>query len=133
MYLPLCRERGFERVGPLFPRYLFIRFDVGADQWRRIYRTRGIAGLIGIAVDRPTPVPVGIVEGLIGRTSTCRIVDDPGYAEVKPGDCGQIVEGPWAGWSGICTVRARDRVALLLSVFGREQVVDCPRFAVIAA
>jgi len=131
--LPLVRARRVEHVGPLFPGYLFVRFDPGKDQWRRIYRTSGIAGLIGAAVDRPTPVPEGVVEDLARRMAPNRIVDDQGHAAIGAGDQATVLEGPWAGWAGICTLSSRERVRLLLSVFGREAEVDFPRYAVVAA
>lgn len=52
-YLPMCqqlvRPRGQpERVVPLpfFPRYLFVRVDVGAPRWTKLYSTRGVCGVM---------------------------------------------------------------------------------------
>jgi transcriptional antiterminator RfaH len=84
-YLPLHLERWTSRpseasVVPLFRGYVFVQFDPFRDQWRRIYRARGIAGLIGVTTDRPAPLGNGIIDELISRASPRRIVDDPGSA-----------------------------------------------------
>jgi hypothetical protein len=79
----------------------------------RIYRSRGIAGLIGEATDRPTPIAIGIIEELIGRTSPRRIVDDPGSAPFpNPG-------ADRRHWQDITHQPARMREELLLRLFGR--------------
>ncbi len=75
--IALC---AFGITSTYFRGYVFVRFDPTSDQWRRIHRSRGIAGLIGVTTDRPTALGIGIVEELIARTSPRRIVDDPGSA-----------------------------------------------------
>jgi transcriptional antiterminator RfaH len=143
VYLPLHLDRRFERdagqaiIGPLFPRYLFVQFNPSRDQWRRIYRSRGIAGLIAVTTDKPIPVPIGIIEHLQARTSARRVVDDPGEhpeaSRIRVGATGTVLGGPWAGWTGICTLSRRDRLTLLLSLFGRQVPVSLRHDQVIAA
>src|SRR5690349_3057043 len=49
---------------PLFPRYLFVNFDIERERWLSIYSTFGVARLF--AQDgRPLAVPRGIVEALL--------------------------------------------------------------------
>lgn len=119
VYLPLHLDRRFERhaghanVVPLFTGYLFVEFSAAEDQWRRIYKARGISGLIGEATERPTPVAHGVVEELIARTSPRRIVDDPGSAPFPdPAPTRQH-------WQNITALSAGARNALLLRLFGR--------------
>src|ERR1041385_5933087 len=51
-YLPryLKRRRHARRVdvvaAPLFPRYLFVEFDMGVQRWRSIYSTIGVSRLV---------------------------------------------------------------------------------------
>jgi hypothetical protein len=117
-YLPLHLQRGFgarpeAHVVPLFPRYILIQFDPAVDQWRRIYRVRGIAELIGVANDRPTPLGIGVVEELIARTSPRRIVDDPGSASFPDPAV------PRQHWQNLTRLSARARGELLMRLFGR--------------
>ncbi len=66
VYLPLhldrrfVHEAGHGHIGPMFPRYLFISLDLARDQWRRIYRSRGLAGLIGATTDRTARLRSGL-------------------------------------------------------------------------
>jgi transcriptional antiterminator RfaH len=124
VYLPLHLDRRFVRevghghIGPMFPRYLFISLDLARDQWRRIYRSRGIAGLIGEATDRPTPLGIGVVEELIGRTSPRRIVDDPGSAAFPDPTASR------QHWRNLTALSGKARSELLLRLFGRDTVLE---------
>jgi hypothetical protein len=81
-------------------------------EWRRISRTRGIAGLIGDATDRPSPLGIGIVEELIARTSPRRIVDDPGSASFpNPAVSRQH-------WQNLTGLSGNARSELLMRLFG---------------
>ncbi len=117
VFLPLHLERGVRpgetHIVPLFRGYLLVSFDTSTDQWRRIYRARGIAGLIGPTTDRPTPIPVGVIEELLGRTSTRRIVDDPGCDP-------PLVAIERTHWADMTNLSAKARGELLLRLFGRE-------------
>ncbi len=130
-YLPLHLDRQagrIDRIEPLFGRYLFVRFDADTDPWGKIRSTRGIQGLICHALGRPTPLPHGIVENLIERTSPRRIVDDPGVVRgvvyLAAGARGRVVEGPFQGWEGLCTLSGSNRVRLLLEMFGSRREVE---------
>lgn len=120
VFLPLHLERWPTRpsvatIGPLFRSYLFVQFDPAADQWLRIYRAKGIAGIIGQTTDRPTPIGEGIIEELLGRTSTRRIVDDPGCDP-------PLVAIERAHWQDMSNLSAKARGELLMRLFGREDV-----------
>ncbi len=110
-FLPLFLERG--RIVPAFYGYVLVNFDTSTDQWRRIYRARGIAGLIGETTARPTPIPPGAIEELLGRTSSRRIVDDPGCDP-------PLVAIERTHWQDMTNLSAKARGELLLRLFGRE-------------
>jgi transcriptional antiterminator RfaH len=136
-YLPLHLDRGTRHIGPLFPKYLFVRFDPAIDAWGAIRNTYGVGGLICYASANPSPVPIGVIENLQARTSERRIVDDPGEcpeaSRIRAGASGTVLQGPWAGWTGICTLSRRDRLTLLLALFGRQVPVSLRHDQVIAA
>ncbi len=116
VFLPLHLEGvGVENhhIVPLFRGYVFLNFSTARDQWRRVYRARGIAGLIGQTPDRPTPIGEGIVEELLGRTSSRRIVDDPGCDP-------PLVAIERTHWQDMTNLSAKARGELLLRLFGRE-------------
>src|SRR5690242_6449294 len=84
---------------PLFPRYLFVKFDIARDRWTSIYGTVGVAGLLSQA-DRPVPVPVGIVERLLARHEEGITRLDRG---LTPGQRVRILYGPFADLTATLT------------------------------
>jgi hypothetical protein len=88
------------------------------DQWRRIYRARGVAELIGVANDRPTPLGIGVVEELIARTSPRRIVDDPGSASFPDPAASR------QHWQDLTRLSGKARGELLLRLFGRAAELE---------
>lgn len=126
-YLPLWLEQrpdGGERIAPMFPGYLFVEFDPTADRWRPIVSTRGVLRLFSASAERPIPVPHGVVEGLISRTSARRVVDDPGQDRgvvyFAPGTPVMLTEGAFAGREGIFDQSAGKRLEILLETMGRQ-------------
>lgn len=122
-YLPLHLDRRGEvdRIIPMFAGYVFVGFDADSEPWGKVQNTRGVWGLLMSAPGRPQPVPVGIVEDLIARTSARRVVDDPGtsrrHAYMALGSRARVTDGPFEGWEGVCTLSGPSRVRLLLSLF----------------
>lgn len=131
-YLPLHLDRSPkkpERIVPLFPGYLFVSFDPNVDQWRCIASTRGIWAILGDTPEKPKPIPHGVVEKFIERTSARRIVDDPGQARdviYQKGDLLRVAGGAFKEFEGVCLMSTKDRVKVLLSLFGRPTEVQVP-------
>jgi transcriptional antiterminator RfaH len=115
---------------PLFPRYLFARFDSAVDRWRPICHTRGVEQLFGAWCDptsgvvrSPSPVKDEVIKALM---------DEPEVVAVfKPvslqGKTLAIESGPWMGFRGVCQWSTEKRVSVLLSLFGRETAVPFRR------
>ena len=53
-------------VAPLFPRYLFVRFELNVAWWRAINGTRGVVRLLTNG-NLPLAVPFGVVEALLNK------------------------------------------------------------------
>lgn len=110
---------------PIFPRYLFVRLDIAAEQWRRIMSTYGVRSLVGNS-DGPVPIDDAVVEGLKGSRDT------DGYVMLsadgfRSGDPVRIVAGPLADLEGIFHARDDDqRVVVLLGLLGRSISVTVP-------
>lgn len=130
-YLPLIRQprrragRRVFAIGPMFPRYLFIRLDRATDNWGPIRSTLGVVSVVrfgGVAA----PVPDGLIEALKRRE------DDQGLHVVPvdsyhPGARVRIIEGGLMGYEGVFLARSgHDRIAVLLELMGRtaRTVVD---------
>jgi transcriptional antiterminator RfaH len=140
IHLPKRWERdrhGGRIAAPLFPGYLFVRFDVAADRWRPVVSTRGVYRLFGATVERPTPLPVGVVEDLIERAGPSGIIDDgtvpDPVAPLQAGQLARVTSGPFVDMTGICTWSTGRRVRLLLTLLGGDVETELSRASVDAA
>jgi hypothetical protein len=121
-YLPLHLARDayrHSRIGPLFPRYVFARFDVELDAWGAIAHCRGVGGLIRHGIGKPTPLPNHVIDELLARTSARGVVDDPGDARPQ-----EAPGGPKRTWQRITALSPGDRTRLLLRLFGDTVRLD---------
>ena len=120
-YLPLTsllrRQRGksIRKIGPLFPRYLFIYLSDQVDNWGPIRSTLGVGSLVKFGM-KPAKVPDELVDDLKSRES------EPGVHPVKlqeftKGDKVRIAEGPFEGFEAIFSAKdSNDRVLILLKI-----------------
>lgn len=138
-YLPLYRRRTrhARRIvtasRPLFPRYLFVRFDADAVRWRSINGTFGVVRLLCHG-ERPLAVPPGVVESIHQRADGEGYVRLDETSQFLPGQRIQIVEGAFALTTGLFQhMTDGRRVVLLLDLLGRKVRVSVPAEAVAAA
>ena len=125
VWLPLYRKsrrhaRKLEKVlRPLFPRYLFINFDLMVQSWRPIISTSGVHTIVSNS-DGPIAISDDVISSLFARA------DSEGIFEIdlntpQPGDRVRIESGPMSDLEGIFQVKHdSDRVMLLLKLMGRE-------------
>ncbi|MEW6118027.1 MAG: transcription termination/antitermination NusG family protein [Nitrospirota bacterium] len=109
-------------VQPLFPCYIFVRFDMD-KHYHMIKYTRGVRGIIG---NPGSPWPVG--EDIIGIIRSR--MNEEGLIVIKPdirlGDSVEITEGPLKGFIGIFEkeMNDRDRVIVLLNTIEYQARVE---------
>ena len=137
-YLPryLKRRRHARKVDvvatPLFPRYLFVRFDVNAVRWRAIRSTVGVTHLV-CQGDLPTPAPDGIVEDIRAREDELGFVSMARDVPFRRGEMVRICDGALAEQLGLFEcVTDEERVILLLDVLGRQIRVKLPLDSIVA-
>lgn len=125
-YLPryLKRRSHARRVdwipAPLFPRYLFVRFDETVVRWRAISSTIGIDRLI-CAEERPVPVPTGVVEDIRAREGNDGLVPLGGWRRFERGEKVKVLTGAMADLIGRFDCPSDDeRVFVLLDLLGRQ-------------
>jgi transcriptional antiterminator RfaH len=127
-HLPLVLEpvrhgrRTIDERRPLFPGYVFARFDPCDGRWAVIYRTKGCIQ------------PVRIAGALAALTpdqfnALCRLEDADGLirhprpvtAGLTPGETVRVVGGPWSGFLGqVLSLKGAERVRLLLGALEVE-------------
>ncbi len=101
---------------PLFPGYLFVRFDAMVDaHWGRIFELPGVRGLLTVG-ENPARVPDDLIADLMDGK-----LPSPKFSV---GDHVEPKMGAFAGFAArVADLDARGRVEVLLSLFGAERRV----------
>jgi len=104
-------------IEPMFPGYLFARFDYEASH-RRVRHRPAVTGFVQFG-DRLALLPDALVKEIKTRTDDDEVLEiDQG---LQPGQNVQITQGPFQGLEGLVTrlIAARDRVEILIEWMGR--------------
>jgi len=122
-----------EVLAPLFPRYLFISFDLEVDQWRSVQGTRGVSYLL-VTDGRPAFVPSMIIQSLKERETDDGLVPVDSMGVFVMGDKVRVLDGAFKDYVAIFEkMDDKQRVQLLLTCLGREVKVSLPAYVVEAA
>jgi transcriptional antiterminator RfaH len=105
-------------VEPLFPGYLFARFDYSIFN-RRIRQSPGVSGFVQFG-NRLALLPDSLVSEIRIRTGPGEFVEV--NQALEPGQKVQITRGPFQGLEALVTrlIIARDRVQILIEWMGRS-------------
>ncbi len=127
VYLPEVRYYSHHVLeeAPLFPRYLFVKADLGVTALSRINATEGVSRLVAFD-DVPLPVPNEIVHALYERIATLN--REGGLVEhgFKSGEVVEIVGGALRGIEAIFLgpIEPSARVWVLIELLGRMQNIE---------
>ena len=110
---------------PLFPRYIFARFNAKA-LLARIRYTRGVHEVVGFG-DQPTPITndiIDLVRSRIGKDGYVRIGET-----LKPGDTVTITQGSLKDFRGVFEreMKDADRVMILLCTISYQAHLVLPK------
>ena len=137
VYLPRWRKRRsharrIEWVpAPLFPRYLFVGFDIEITRWRAINSTFGVSHLVCNG-GMPLSMQNGIVEDIRAREAESGLIEiNPVFRKDQPVIVG---EGAFLDQIGLFErMNDDERVTILLNLLGREVRVKVPVHSIRAA
>lgn len=111
---------------PLFPRYLFVRADIGAGHRPRVNTAPGVAQMVSFG-ERPAVVADEIIDEIKARE------DDDGYIRLgrgqkfAKGEPVKISDGALSNHIGFFECHTdNDRVIILLDLLGRQTRVKVP-------
>lgn len=148
VWLPECEVRRTTRScvritlkGPLFPTYLFVALDLAAGPWRAVEEVTGVNRILGRTGHDGEPVPVAVprtaIDSLRQRAAADggRIVieTDGRLRRFAKGQQIRVEGGVWLGWEGVYLAEDKDRIKILLDMFGRAVTADVPEALVVAA
>lgn len=129
-YPKLKRRRTIRRVrkwvtGPLFPSYIFARFDA-AQSGRFVKYANGVINLVSFG-GQPATVDEAIIQAIKTHATGDTVEVQP--MALKPGDMVEIQAGPLRGLQGVFerAMSDRDRVVVLLDVLARGARVEVYR------
>jgi len=116
----LARGRWRDRIGALFPRYLFVQLNAAIQSLAPIRSTLGVASVVRFGTEF-VAVPDALVTELIGREDPSGLHRLSFGSIFKPGSIIRVIEGALAGLEGIFEREvASERVVVLLNLLGRE-------------
>jgi len=123
-FLPRFRrtKRGARRdeqiLVPVFPGYLFVKFDPDRDQWRVINSTFGVRRLVSFSSERPQPMPEPAMDALLARCDE-QLITRP-LPQLVKGNEVRLMTGALANTIGrIEDFDDKGRVDVLLELLGR--------------
>jgi transcription antitermination factor NusG len=114
-------------IRPLLTRYLFAQFDVRADAWGSIRDTRGVSAILCDAGGLPLVVPDAAISLLIDDCAPNGIVQLPEERQVRREDVVRVLDGPWRQFSGVVCLTTKQRVEVMMTIFGRPSSVSFRR------
>ena len=118
-----------EVVEELFPCYLFLRFD-RLEYFHLVKYTRGVRRFVGDRAGSPFAVEQELIEYIRKRLEDGAIyLDSP---TLKKGETVRLMDGPFAGLSGIFLeeMKASERVLVLLNAIEYQARIQVPRTSV---
>ena len=130
-FLPLLkhqttvRRQEQTRVEPLFPRYLFARFEL-IDRYRAVNFSRGVVNIVEFGL-KPAEVSEALIDGIKSRMVEGCVI--PASEPFEQGQIVHITGGPLAGLEAVFVkeLKEQHRVRLLLRALGLSATLTMDR------
>lgn len=126
------RDRTFQRIGPIFPCYLFAFFCLESSAPRQIRYTPGARDIVRFG-EQAAVVPVGVIDELVARCAQGPVeLLKPSFSKGTPV---KVLRGPFRELQAVFDgyLNGAERVAVLLSIMNAERRVVMPASMVTAA
>jgi len=109
---------------PLFPGYMFIKFDRAESEWHKINNTYGVSHLITFNSILKS-IPITFVDSLMMRYDLSGKLLP--IKKLKKGDQVKVLEGPFADFiATVETYETEQRIWLLMDLMGRKTKIQTP-------
>jgi len=109
---------------PLFPGYMFIKFDRAESKWHKINNTYGVSRLVTFN-GTLKPIPTTFVDNLMRRYDLSgKLLPEK---KSKKGDQVKVLKGPFANFiATVETYETDQRIWILLDLMGRKTKIQTP-------
>jgi transcriptional antiterminator RfaH len=131
---PRCSSQHMRRgrrvtvVRPYVPGYIFVRFDPAREPWQDINRARGIRRLICNTPETPTRIRQSVMAELFercdGQVVDACVLDEIALRHMPEGSRIRIMAGPLMGFEATVQLSTPQRLAALVTIFGRTTPLD---------
>lgn len=112
----------YDVVEALFPRYLFLNTDLHQRSTTSVRSTQGVVDLVRFGGQ-----PAAIPDRVINELQRHQLHPDQRLA-YRPGDAVRLLEGPFAGLSGVFVERdKKKRIVVLLTLIGSVNRITVSR------
>ena len=120
----LKEEKEFKEKKKYFPGYVLLKSEMDNTIYHMIKNLKKVSGFLGT---RGTPIPVSEkeIEKILGQIKD-GVVQPKSGVEYNVGEKVQVIDGPFASFSGLVEDIDEDKLRLKVSVsiFGRPTPVD---------
>jgi len=118
------RGKRFQRKKKYFPGYVLVKMDMDDQLYHLIKNIKKVSGFLG---QKGSPVPVSETEikKLMGQIKD-GVIDSKSGISYTIGEKVQVIDGPFASFSGLIedVDEERSRLKVSVSIFGRPTPVD---------
>lgn len=111
---------------PLFPRYVFVEFDVVLKTHGPIKSTRGCVGLLCNLDGDPQAIPDKVIEDIRRREELEKLKSGEIRSGFEAGDKIHILLGAFAGMDAVYVGEEKGVATVIVTLFGRENIVPIP-------
>ena len=109
---------------PLFPGYMFIRFDKAESEWHKVNNTYGVSRLITFNSVLKS-IPTSFVDSLMKRYDLSGKLLP--VQKLKKGDQIELLTGPFANFiATVETYETDQRIWILMDLMGRKTKMQTP-------
>ncbi len=107
-------------IRPLFPRYIFVRFDDVLASWHSVRSTIGISYVL-TAGDKPVTVPLWVLDQLRAREDQFGLISGSNELGFRKGDSIELLSRPFFRNQVVFNgLNDNQRVTVLLNLLGRK-------------
>ena len=111
-------KKGKKETSLIFPRYLFVSFDIEKDNWQKISYTRGVKSLIS-SNTIPIAVPTKVIDNIKLLQTKSGVINPFQIFPLYKGKKIKIIDGPFKGKEcSFLKMNSKERVLVLLNFLG---------------